>query len=74
MRIKNYKIKELLTTDKERERSDKVKYEEFNLLTLYKAKLNKLKVPYTIADTINTAFKVELVKEFPSRFLSNRRV
>jgi len=58
------KIKELLTTDKERERLDKVKYKEFNfLLTLYKAKLNKLKVPYTIADTINTAFKVELVKE-----------
>ena len=44
------KIKALLTTDKERERLDKVKYEEFNfLLTLYKAKLNKLKVPYTIA-------------------------
>ena len=58
------KIKELLTTDKERERLDKVKYEEFNfLLSLYKEKLNKLKVPYTIADTINTAFKVELVKE-----------
>ena len=58
------KIKALLTTDKERERLDKVKYEEFNfLLSLYKEKLNKLKVPYTIADTINTAFKVELVKE-----------
>lgn len=58
------KIKELLTTDKERERLDKVKYEEFNfLLSLYKEKLKKLKVPYTIADTINTAFKVELVRE-----------
>ena len=58
------KIKELLTTDKEHERLDKVKYEEFNfLLNLYKEKLKKLKVPYTIADTINTAFKVELVKE-----------
>ena len=41
-----------------------MKYEEFNfLLSLYKAKLNKLKVPSTIADTINTAFKVELIKE-----------
>ena len=58
------KIKELLSTDKERERLEKVKYEEFNfLLSLYKEKLKKLKVPYTIADTINTAFKVELVKE-----------
>jgi len=58
------KIKELLTTDKEHERLDKVKYEEFNfLLNLYKEKLNILKVPHTIADTINTAFKVELVKE-----------
>ena len=58
------KIKERLTTDKERERLDKVKYKEFNfLLSLYKEKLNKLKVPYTIADTINTAFKVELVRE-----------
>ena len=58
------KIKERLTTDKERERLEKVKYEEFNfLLSLYKEKLNKLKVPYTIADTINTAFKVELVRE-----------
>ena len=58
------KIKALLTTDKERERLEKVKYEEFNfLLSLYKEKLKKLKVPYTIADTINTAFKVELVKE-----------
>ena len=58
------KIKALLTTDKERERLEKVKYEEFNfLLSLYKEKLNKLKVPYTIADTINTAFKVELVKD-----------
>ena len=58
------KIKELLTTDKERERLEKVKYEEFNfLLKLYKEKLNKLKVPYTIANTINTAFKVELVKD-----------
>ena len=58
------KIKELLSTDKERERLEKVKYEEFNfLLKLYKEKLNKLKVPYSIADTINTAFKVELVKE-----------
>ena len=58
------KIKELLSTDKERERLEKVKYEEFNfLLKLYKEKLNKLKVPYTIANTINTAFKVELVKD-----------
>ena len=58
------KIKALLTTDKERERLERVKYEEFNfLLSLYKEKLKKLKVPYTIADTINTAFKVELVKE-----------
>lgn len=58
------KIKALLTTDKERERLEKVKYEEFNfLLKLYKEKLNKLKVPYTIANTINTAFKVELVKD-----------
>ena len=58
------KIKERLTTDKERERLEKVKYEEFNfLLSLYKEKLNKLKVPYTIANTINTAFKVELVKD-----------
>ena len=58
------KIKALLTTDKERERLDKVKYEEFNfLLSLYKEKLKKLKVPYTITNTINTAFKVELVKE-----------
>jgi len=58
------KIKELLSTDKERERLEKVKYEEFNfLLSLYKEKLKKLKVPYTIADTINTAFKVELVRE-----------
>ena len=58
------KIKALLTTDKERERLEKVKYEEFNfLLSLYKEKLNKLKVPYTIANTINTAFKVELVRE-----------
>ena len=58
------KIKALLTTDKERERLEKVKYDEFNfLLSLYKEKLNKLKVPYTIADTINTAFKVELVRE-----------
>ena len=58
------KSKELLSTDKERERLEKVKYEEFNfLLSLYKEKLKKLKVPYTIADTINTAFKVELVKE-----------
>ena len=58
------KIKALLTTDKERERLEKVKYKEFNfLLSLYKEKLNKLKVPYTIADTINTSFKVELVKE-----------
>ena len=58
------KIKELLITDKERERLEKVKYEEFNfLLKLYKEKLNKLKVPYTIANTINTAFKVELVKD-----------
>lgn len=57
-------IKALLTTDKERERLEKVKYEEFNfLLKLYKEKLNKLKVPYTIANTINTAFKVELVKD-----------
>ena len=58
------KIKALLTTDKERERLEKVKYEEFNfLLSLYKEKLNKLKVPYTIANTINTAFKVELIKD-----------
>ena len=58
------KIKELLSTDKERERLEKVKYEEFNfLLSLYKEKLKKLKVPYTITNTINTAFKVELVKE-----------
>ena len=58
------KIKALLTTDKERERLEKVKYKEFNfLLSLYKEKLNKLKVPYTIANTINTAFKVELVRE-----------
>ena len=58
------KIKELLSTGKERERLEKVKYEEFNfLLSLYKEKLKKLKVPYTIADTINTAFKVELVRE-----------
>lgn len=58
------KIKELLSTDKERERLEKVKYEEFNfLLSLYKEKLIKLKVPYTITNTINTAFKVELVKE-----------
>ena len=58
------KIKERLTNDKERERLEKVKYEEFNfLLSLYKEKLNKLKVPYTITNTINTAFKVELVKE-----------
>ena len=58
------KIKALLTTDKERERLEKVKYEEFNfLLSLYKEKLKKLKVPYTITNTINTAFKVELVKE-----------
>ena len=58
------KIKELLSTDKERERLEKVKYEEFNfLLKLYKEKLNKLKVPYSIANTINTAFKVELVKD-----------
>ena len=58
------KIKERLTNDKERERLEKVKYEEFNfLLSLYKEKLNKLKVPYTIADTINKAFKVELVKD-----------
>ena len=58
------KIKELSSTDKERERLEKVKYEEFNfLLSLYKEKLKKLKVPYTITNTINTAFKVELVKE-----------
>ena len=58
------KIKELLSTDKERERLEKVKYEAFNfLLSLYKEKLKKLKVPYTITNTINTAFKVELVKE-----------
>ena len=58
------KIKELLSTGKERERLEKVKYEEFNfLLSLYKEKLKKSKVPYTIADTINTAFKVELVRE-----------
>ena len=58
------KIKELLSTDKERERLEKVKYEEYNfLLSLYKEKLKKLKVPYTITNTINTAFKVELVKE-----------
>ena len=58
------KIKELLSTDKERERLEKVKYEEFNfLLKLYKEKLNKLKVPYSISNTINTAFKVELVKD-----------
>ena len=58
------KIKELLSTDKERERLEKVKYEEFNfLLSLYKEKLKKLKVSYTITNTINTAFKVELVKE-----------
>ena len=58
------KIKELLSTDKERERLEKVKYEEFNfLLSLYKEKLKKLKVPYTITNTINTAFKVELVRE-----------
>lgn len=58
------KIKALLTTDKERERLEKVKYKEFNfLLSLYKEKLNKLKVPYTIVDTINTAFKVELIKD-----------
>ena len=31
--------------------------------TFYKEKLNILKVPHTIADTINTGFKVELVKE-----------
>ena len=65
------KIKERLTTDKERERLDKVKYKEFNfLLSLYKEKLNKLKVPYTIADTINTAFKVELVRESRVDFYS----
>ena len=58
------KIKELLTSNKEFERLEKVKYEEFNfLLSLYKEKLKKLKVPYTITNTINTAFKVELVKE-----------
>ena len=58
------KIKALLTTDKERERLEKVKYKEFNfLLSLYKEKLNKLKVPYTIVDTINTAFKFELIKD-----------
>mgnify|MGYP000936331323 FL=1 len=58
------KIKELLSTDKERERLEKVKYEEFNfLLSLYKEKLKKLKVPYTITNTINTAFKVELIRE-----------
>lgn len=58
------KIKELLSTDKERERLEKVKYDEFNfLLSLYKEKLKKLKVPYTITNTINTAFKVELVRE-----------
>ena len=58
------KIKELLTTDKERERLEKVKYEEFSfLLSMYRYKLNKLKVPYTIADTINSAFKFELIKD-----------
>ena len=58
------KIKELLTSNKEFERLEKVKYEEFNfLLSLYKEKLKKIKVPYTITNTINTAFKVELVKE-----------
>ena len=58
------KIKELLSTGKERERLEKVKYEEFNfLLSLYKEKLKKLKVPYTLTNTINTAFKVELVKK-----------
>ena len=58
------KIKELLTSDKEFERLEKVKYEEFNfLLSLYKEKLKKLKVPYTITNTINTAFKVELIRE-----------
>ena len=65
------KIKALLTTDKERERLEKVKYKEFNfLLSLYKEKLNKLKVPYTIANTINTAFKVELVRESRVDFYS----
>ena len=58
------KIKELLTTDKERERLEKVKYEEFNfLLKLYREKLNNLKVPYSITVAINTAFNIELVKE-----------